>query len=526
MLKPPGALDVVGFGALNLDYIAGASRLSAKTMELVQESTARFEWGAEGAVDAATISSAIDQLGPAALEASLGGSAWNTILTLANMRIDLRLGYVGFVGRVEHPGLSFHRRMDSLGIDRRFVGHDPDRPCGTCLSYIEDGERILLTYPGANVELADYLAANFEEVASYLAGTRFIHVTSFLDDHTPRLVFEVLRRAKLLNPRVLITFDPGHAWARAPSADVEGILRLSDYVVVNYREFKALGQYAHGESDQAVAAKLLVRCGAYGTIVVPKRYDVVEVFHGPPQAVQSGRYVQRPLEDEDVKIEDATGAGDTFAAGLLAALAATRLQVELGAYLGMSLARHKIRHKSFQGHAALPDLTRGFLQSADVWDEPDLPGSGVFMAHGPDRQWQIVQHFLEQECGLLVHTVDSSPTGADWVESVSRGLRSGNFAVCVLTPDDAMSVGPGRASQAVINLAGVFQGAFGVRRVALLVEEGCAIFSNMHGVVEFRFRHGHVESTLWQLERMLRREGVLGRPTRQGRPAHNPDGTT
>lgn len=503
------APDIVGFGALNLDYIAGASRLSAKRMERVQESTARFEWGAEGVVDATTIYHAIDRLGSAALEASLGGSAWNTILTLANMRIDLRLGYVGFVGRVEHPGLSFLRRMDLLGIDHRFVGQDPSRPCGTCLSYIEDGERVLLTHPGANIELADYLAANFEDVAKYLAGSRFIHVTSFFDDRTPQYVFDVLCRAKRINPRLLISFDPGHPWARAPTAAVEGILGVSDYVVVNYREFKALGRYSHGESDEAIAAKLLVRCRPHCRVVVPKRYDAVEVFSGPPHAVRSGHFAQRPLEAEMITIEDATGAGDTFAAGLLAALASSRLQVELGAYLGMSLVRHKIRHKASHGHSTLPDLTRGFLQSADTWDEPDVPTSGVFLAHGPDPQWQTVRQFLEQDCSLSVHTVDSTPIDDDWVESVTACMHLCGFGVCVLTPDDLTVSGLGRAAQGVINLVGILQGSCGFRRVALLVEEGCEIFSNMHGVVELRFRHGHVESTLWQLDRMLRREGVL-----------------
>jgi hypothetical protein len=37
------ALDVVGLGALNLDYIAGASGLSEKLEDLVRENTARFE---------------------------------------------------------------------------------------------------------------------------------------------------------------------------------------------------------------------------------------------------------------------------------------------------------------------------------------------------------------------------------------------------------------------------------------------------------------------------------------------------
>lgn len=50
-------------GALNVDYIASASRLSQLMAEQVQESVARFEWNTEGPVDQASVTKAIERLG-------------------------------------------------------------------------------------------------------------------------------------------------------------------------------------------------------------------------------------------------------------------------------------------------------------------------------------------------------------------------------------------------------------------------------------------------------------------------------
>ncbi|MEV7234117.1 hypothetical protein AB0N06_09030 [Streptomyces sp. NPDC051020] len=91
-MREPRAVEVVGVGALNVDYIASASRLSQLMAEQVQESVARFEWNTEGPVDQASVVKAIERLGAASLDASLGGSAWLTIFTLAQLRLDVRLG--------------------------------------------------------------------------------------------------------------------------------------------------------------------------------------------------------------------------------------------------------------------------------------------------------------------------------------------------------------------------------------------------------------------------------------------------
>jgi hypothetical protein len=125
-----GRVDVVGIGALNPDCVASASRLSQRAAEQVSEGVARFERNTEGPVDSVTTAKAIERLGAASLDASLGGSAWPTLFTLARLRVGVRLGSVGVAGRIETPGLSFLRQMDELGIDRRFVTRHPALPAG------------------------------------------------------------------------------------------------------------------------------------------------------------------------------------------------------------------------------------------------------------------------------------------------------------------------------------------------------------------------------------------------------------
>jgi hypothetical protein len=56
---------------------------------------------------------------------------------------------------------------------------------------------------------------------------------------------------------------------------------------------------------------------------------------------------------------------------------------------------------------------------------------------------------------------------------------------------------------------GVFQGHYGFGRVALLTEEGCASFSNIAGLIRLDFAPGRIDSTFWELERTLVREGFL-----------------
>ncbi|WP_202638155.1 PfkB family carbohydrate kinase [Bailinhaonella thermotolerans] len=509
MNEPESAApEIVGFGALNVDYIAGASRLSQRLADRVTESTARFEWNREGPVDQDTILRAVESLGAASLSYSLGGSAWLTIYSLAQMRVGLRLGYVGVVGRVEAPGLSFVGQMDDLGIDRRWVVRHPSRPCGLCLSYIDDTDRVMLTHPGANFEMGRLIRENFEPLAEYLASARFVHVTSFLDDDTPREVRRVLARARALNPLLRVSFDPGFTWAERPGPDVMGILAMTDLLFMNYREFKSLGRYAPGERDEVVARRLLGLCAPGCTVFVTKRYDVVEVFHQSPAGIVAQRFEQaRPLRETE--LEDATGAGDVFAAAVLASLVARRLHVELGAFVGLYLARNKLRSPVAGGFRA-PDLSKGFLRQAETPPGEVAPG-GVCVVHAGNPQCGTVRRFLERDCGLATVELDVSGVETDVAAVTARALAGCGFAVCLLAAGAAPPGGRARADQNIVYQAGVFQGRYGFGRVAILVEEGCDTFSNIAGLIQLDFRDGAVDATFFELERMLRREGFMAR---------------
>lgn len=317
------SVDVIGVGALKLDYLVRGPSTVLAPFGLTVEA------GTEQRLDEAavrTVGRAVESL---AIDTVTGGSAFNTVHALARMEAGLRLGYVGVAGR----GVSSVRLFALLGIDRRYVFREDDHLCGICFSFADGDDRTLLTHEGANQFMADYIDHHFDELVAYLSSSRIVHLTSFLDGRTVQRLLALVRAVKLFSPETLISFDPGHAWSTSGSPEVHELVGLSDLVLVNRREFAALDP----ATDQHVT-------------VVVKQPDGIRV--------RDDFYPQVPLPAEE--IVDGTGAGDVFAAGLLAALARDPTRFEDGARLGMLLARHKLRHSGTDGHDAFAEIVRTF----------------------------------------------------------------------------------------------------------------------------------------------------------------------
>ena len=251
------AFDVIGVGALNLDYIAGnparagatgERSLTARLSDLVGQEGEPLEWGIERRVDSRTIHAVIEAVSSSRPDTMLGGSAFNAIHAIAKTKAGLRLGYVGVAGRVPVIGLSATQQLEGLGIDCRFVRPDADNLCGICFSYSEHGDRTLLTHAGANDGMADYIEREFDAITAYLTSAQIIHVTSFLDDRTPGALLGLLRAVKRAGRGNMISFDPGHEWTSSLTPEIEGIIALSDYLLLNNREFGEVGRRSPGES--------------------------------------------------------------------------------------------------------------------------------------------------------------------------------------------------------------------------------------------------------------------------------------
>jgi sugar/nucleoside kinase (ribokinase family) len=504
--------DVVGVGAFNIDYLTDVSdqagrgepeSVGARIERVLAAAGVDLEWGTEHAVDERTIYAALAELDRASLKDSLGGSAFNAIYALAKLNLDLRLGFLGLAGRVPIPGQSGVRELAALEVDHRYVRYDETRLCGICFALQADGERTLLTHAGANSGFADYLDDAFDDIVNYLATTRVVHVTSFLDDRTAGRLETLLRAVKRESPDTLISFDPGHVWSQAKTPEIEGILGVTDFLLLNSREFRDISGYTAAETDEAVAGRLLRRCGGRATVVV-KRPDGVVSFGLVRDTVRRAFHRQLPtLSDHEVK--DATGAGDVFAAGLLAPIASDRESIELGTALGMALARHKLRFVGSHGHGGFANIASHFVARRDEERRGEATPRAVFVAHGGSPQWRAVKAFVEEDIRLPVYSFESGVWGGTQVtDALDNLLERCGFAVCVLTAEDLSTDGEWRARQNVVHEVGLFQGRYGFDRVILLVEEGVRSVPRTAEPFTAPFPRNRIDTAFWRLRHMFR----------------------
>lgn len=512
------ALDVVGVGALNLDYIAGSmvsSEAPARTFtdrisELLRSGSGQdrgpLEWGVEHEVDSLTIRAVIEAVSSSRPDTMLGGSAFNAVYAIAKTKADLRLGYIGVAGHVPVIGLSAVQQLDSLGIDTRYVRQDAADLCGICFSYSENGDRTLLTHAGANERMASYIDQEFDDLVAYLTSTRLIHVTSFLDDRSAGALLRLLSAVKQAGRGNLISFDPGHVWSSNLTPEVKGLVALSDYLLLNNREFDEVGHRTPGEADEVVAERVLDRLDSADGVVIVKQTTGVWSHRRQDGRTQSEFYAHTPLPPEE--IEDATGAGDVFAAGMLIILVSHRMQIELGALLGMRLARHKLRYVGNIGHAQFAKVTRDFIRTLDAERRSAERPTGIFISHGTNPEWLAVQRFLEDRFDAPVHSFESAPWGGREIsQALNKYLERCSLSVCVLTAEDFTGDGRRFARQNVIHEVGLFQGQHGFDSVVLLVEEGCDFVPQAAVAYTVRFPRNSIHRTFYQLAEIIKSHG-------------------
>ena len=166
----------------------------------------------------------------------------------------------------------------------------------------------------------------------------------------------------------------------------------------------------------------------------------------------------------------------------------------------------------------MSDLTKKeveILGRAAAGDEaamarPTTSSSCVFIGHGGSPLWARLQLFLENDLGLETVTYESESRAGEAIGPVlEKMLEQATFAVLILTAEDETAEGGKRARQNVVHEAGLFQGRLGFRKAVLLVQEGLEEFTNVAGLQYIPFSGGRIESTFWELQRVLKREGLL-----------------
>lgn len=134
----------------------------------------------------------------------------------------------------------------------------------------------------------------------------------------------------------------------------------------------------------------------------------------------------------------------------------------------------------------------------------------IFIGHGRSKLWARLQIFLKDELGVATTTYESeSRVGESIVPVLEKMLDQATFAVLVLTAEDETSEGLKRARQNVVHEAGLFQGRLGFKRAVVIRQEGLEDFTNVAGLQYINFSGDRIEDSFYELQRVLKREGML-----------------
>lgn len=270
-------IEVIGLGALNIDYIYKVKRI-LNDGEAVVDDTGRFP----------------------------GGSAANTIYGLAKLGIGS-----AFIGAVGDDGegrliLDDFKKVN-VNIGQIVIKQGAKTGATLCLSDLS-GERSIYVMPGANSLLND------KDIDFALINkAKLLHMSSFVDDAQLRLSLELLSK---LPPSVRLSFSPGELYVARGLKALAPILPRTDILFINRREIEKLT----GEGFKN-GAEACLKQGCRSVVVTLGKGEKPGDGKSSPIVCYirnaDGEYLIESAEKAEAAALDTTGAGDAFAAGFL-----------------------------------------------------------------------------------------------------------------------------------------------------------------------------------------------------------------
>jgi ribokinase len=283
-------MDVVGFGALNVDKLYRVKRLVGAGEE--------------------TFITCYDE--------TPGGSSANTIVGLA--RLGVKVGYIGKLANDKEGEIQL-KSLREEKVDTTNVIMSEEGRSGTVMGFVdENGERALYVNPGVNDTI------KFEEIdETYVRNTKFLHLTSFVGENS----FNVQKKIIKTLSEVKLSFDPGELYMRRGFTALKPIIKKSYVLFPNERELKILTG-----KDFENGSKILLKNGA--------RFVAVKL--GKKGCYVTDGREKFLIDAYKVKVVDTTGAGDAYCAGFLYGLLMGKDLYTCGK-LGNFIASYKIQKK-------------------------------------------------------------------------------------------------------------------------------------------------------------------------------------
>ncbi|MBC6403731.1 MAG: adenosine kinase [Hyphomonadaceae bacterium] len=253
-----------------------------------------------------------------------GGSGANTLAGIAMMGVAG--AYVGKVGEDE-IGQRFVKSMHDAGLDfdtPPLKGRDATARC--LVAVTPDGERSMNTFLGASVKFDAK-----DIVREQVEGSRIIYMEGYLFDKDPakKAFVKAAEIAQAANRTVSLTLSDSFCVERHRESFRQLVEHHTDILFANESELLSLYRgLSFGDALNALAAVDKIAC-----ITRSEKGSII---------LEGGNRHLIPAASVD-HIKDATGAGDQYAAGVLAGHVTGMSWIEAG-HLGSRAAAEVISH--------------------------------------------------------------------------------------------------------------------------------------------------------------------------------------
>ena len=259
-------LDVVGFGALNVDKLYNVNKITHEDEEAFITDFNQF----------------------------CGGSAANTIIGLS--KLGMKTGFIGKISK-DTDGNILLKNLKDENVNTDGIIINEDGRSGEVLGFVDrEGQRALYVYPGVN-DLIQPKEINLD----YLEDSKILHLTSFVGESIKAQEYILTE----IPDNITVSLDPGRIYAERGMNFLKNILKRTDIILINEEELKHLtgNKYNTYEERVEVLFEQDIK------IVVVKRGDKGSYITNGMES-----YIIEPVE---VNCIDTTGAGDAFNAGFL-----------------------------------------------------------------------------------------------------------------------------------------------------------------------------------------------------------------
>ncbi|MCK4362578.1 MAG: carbohydrate kinase family protein [Dehalococcoidia bacterium] len=315
-------IEVIGFGALNIDQIYSVARMLRDGEAPMTE-----------------------------FLLSPGGSAANTIYGLA--RLGVVGGFIGTVGDDEAGGMLLDD-FRNVSVDTGQIRIKKAKTGTTLCLTDKRGRRAIYVLPGANSLLEsddidlDYIKqARILHLSSF-AGERHLEIQKQLIDHIPT--------------SVKVSFAPGSIYTARGLADLSPIIKRTYVLFINRKEIEQLT----GEEFQKGAQSCLGRGCQVVAVTLGEGMKRKATTAACYLASGDREYMIEAIRTKRVP-GDTIGAGDAFAAGFLFGLLREKNLEECG-YLGELVAQFSIARSG--ARAGLPSLRQLRQRYEKLWGKP------------------------------------------------------------------------------------------------------------------------------------------------------------